>query len=292
VATKENKRNARGLIEALESRLHVGPPIRAAEIVSAREFLRQTDFPPASDYFNRLSQIEDRLGGRAKEPSLPQAKRNYGGEAAGCWMQLQSAYDHVILSACYEGEFNMKRGRIKISHRFNQAGRIDFVELKFLRSMHSLLDGAIRKLVTVKDYQTTRKDWRTAEAFVLEILPRELIFLYEDIFKCPRNEILAWLINIGPRLVGDLLEDLKTRPSRERAPQQARNPDQLCLQAIRTDEVALPILQKAASLEAVVELKDPKTVMVRYALGLEGRDRFEARNVLTPGHRTAELQST
>src|SRR5205814_3867483 len=159
MATKEHKRRARGMIEGLELRTHVGPPIRASEIVSAREFLRQSDFSPASDYFCRLLQIQERLDGRSNEPPLPQAKRNYGGEAAGYWMQLQSAYDHVILSTCYEGEFNLKRGRVKVSCRFNQAGRIDFVEAKLLRSLHPLLNGAIRKLLTVKDFPKNRKDW-------------------------------------------------------------------------------------------------------------------------------------
>src|SRR5215471_12729680 len=102
--------------------MHVGPPIHFAEIISVRDFLLQADFSPASDYYSRLALIQQRLAVRSTEPPLPQAKRNYGGEAAGRWMQVQSAYDHVILSACYEGEFNFKRGRIKISHRFNLEG--------------------------------------------------------------------------------------------------------------------------------------------------------------------------
>ena len=141
VATKDHRRYARGLIEQLESRVHVGPPVHATEILSARDYLRQFDFSPASDYFSRLMQIQQRLETRSKEPSLPAAKRNYGGEAAGHWMQLQCAYDHVILSTCYEGEFNLRQGRIKISHRFNQEGRVDFVELKFLRSLQPVLNG-------------------------------------------------------------------------------------------------------------------------------------------------------
>jgi len=267
VATKEHKRRARGLIEGLESRVHVGPPIHTTEILSAQEFLRQSDFSPSSDYYLRLMQIQNRLETRAREPLLPQAKRNYGGEAAGYWMQLQSAYDHVILSTCYDGEFNLKDGRVKISHRFNQEGRIDFVELKFLRSLQPCLNGEIRKLLMVKGYQNVRKDWREAEAFVLEVLPRELIFLYDDLFKCPKSDIFGWLINIGHRLVSDLLKDVRIRPVNGCAPQAKGERDQLCLQAIRTDEVAWPILEKASSLESIVELEDPKTVVVRYLGG-------------------------
>jgi hypothetical protein len=264
VATKDQKRHARGLIEALESRIHVGPPVRDGEIHSAREFLRQSDFPAASDYFHRLGQIQHRVECRPTAPSLLPAKRNYGGEAAGRWMQLQSAYDHVIFSTCYEGEFNLKSGRIKISHRFNQAGRIDFVELKFLRSLHPCLDGGIRTLLRVTDYQSLRKDWRAVEAFVLPILPRELIFLYSDIFRCPKHDVLAWLVNIGHRMTEDLLQDLQARPPNGSTPPRGRNGDQLCLSAVRTDEVAMPILEHAASLECAVELGDPKTALVRY----------------------------
>jgi hypothetical protein len=265
VATKEHKRHVRELIEALESRVHVGPPIHSAEILSLREFLRQSEFSPASDYFSRLTQLQHRLHSRIEQPITTQGKRNYGGEAAGYWMQLQSAYDHVILSTCYEGEFNLKRGRVKVSCRFNQAGRIDFVEAKLLRSLHPLLNGAIRKLLTVKDFPKNRKDWFEAEAFVLEVLPQELVFLYQDIFRCQRDEILAWLINIGHRLVTDLNSHLQSR--RDTGSQSDRNPDQLPLQALRTDRVALPILDKAALLQAAVEVIDPKNVVIRYSEG-------------------------
>ena len=117
VATKDHKRLAKGLIQGLELRVHVGPPVHEAEVLSAREFLRQNDFSLASDYFHRLAQIQNRLEARVTAPPVLRAKRNYGGQAAGRWMQLQSAYDHVILSTCYEGEFDLKPGRVKISHR-------------------------------------------------------------------------------------------------------------------------------------------------------------------------------
>ena len=268
MATKDHKRAARGLIEALESRVHVGPPVHEAEVRSAREFLRQNEFPIASDYFHRLGQIQERLGARPSAPALLPAKRNYGGEAGGRWMQLQSAYDHVILSTCYDGEFNLRSGRVKISHRFNQAGRIDFVELKFLRSLSSCLNGELRTLVRVRDYQRILKDWREAEAFVLPVLPQELVFLYQDIFRCPRHEVLAWLVNIGHRMVGDLLEDLATRELTGSVPHRRGDGDQLWLTAIQTDEVAQPILEQAAALESSVELGDPKTALVRYTCRL------------------------
>lgn len=264
VATKDHRRQAKGLIEALESRVHVGPAVLDTEVHSAREFLRHNEFPVASDYFRRLEQIQSRVEGRAAAPALLPGKRNYGGEAAGRWVQLQSAYDHVIISHCYEGEFHCKTGRVKISHRFNEAGRVDFVELKFLRSLDPCLNGEIRKLLRVRDYPVIRRDWRGAEAFVLPVLPRELVFLYQDIFRCPRPEVLAWLVNIGHRLVGDLLEDLRGRPPNGCVPGSGANGDQLCLQAVQTDEVAVPILEQAAALESAVELSDPKTALVRY----------------------------
>jgi hypothetical protein len=264
MATKDHRQYARGLIEGLESRVHAGPPIRATEIQGAQDYLRQNDFSPASDYFSRLGQIQSRLEPRQKETSLPSPKRNYGGEAAGCWLQLQSTYDHVILSTCFEGGGDGRSGKVKLSHRFNQAGRTDFVELKFLRSLQPCLDGEFRKLVMVKDYARIRKDWHAAEAFVLPVLPRELVFLYQDIFRCPREEVLAWLVNIGHRLARDLLKDLEQRPADSWNPQPSVNGDQRCLAALRTDEVAMPILEHASAVECAVELTGPKTAVVRY----------------------------
>ena len=264
VATKNHKRLAKGLIQGLESRVHVGPPVREAEVLSARDFLHQHDFSLASDYFHRLEQIQNRLESRAITPPILLAKRNYGGQAAGRWMQLQSAYDHVILSTCYEGEFDLKPGRVKISHRFNQQGRIDFVELKYLRSLLPCLNGEIRSLLRVRDYPIVRKDWRAAEAFILPVLPQELIFLYQDIFRSPRHEVLAWLVNIGHWLSGDLLEELRACPVNGSVPRRATNVDQLCLPTVQTDEVAMPILEHSATLEATVELSEPKIARVRY----------------------------
>jgi len=211
--TKEAKREARGVIEGLENRVHFGPPIVDTEIQAVRDFLRQHDFSPSSDYFNRLVDIQSRLRTRLRTPVIAQAKRNYGGETSGRFMQIQMVYDHLILSTCYDGEFRTQRGRVKISHRFNQEGRIEFVELKFLNSLHSCLDGQIRKLLIIKDYQAIRKDWHAAEAFVLPTLPRELVFLHDDVFRSPRADMFAWLVNIGHGIVDQMLAELKSVPA-------------------------------------------------------------------------------
>ncbi len=258
--TKEHKQHARRLVETLEERTHAGPPVAVAEIQSAHAFLRDHDFSVASDYFKRLARLQERLRTRVPAP----AKRNYGGQAAGDWMQVQSVYDHVILSICYDGEFNLRRGRIKLSHRFNQAGRLDFVELKLLRSLQPELDGALRKLLTVRDYPRAQKDWRAAEAFALRVLPRELIFLHADLFRFPRAEILAWLINIGHRAVADLLEALRANQINGRSRSETPGTTQLPLEELRTDPVALPILKRAAALESMVEAESPETVIIRY----------------------------
>ena len=261
--TKEHKRHARGIVEALEIRAHAGPSLGPTEIRSAREFLEQHDFSPASDYFIRLTRLQDNLHTRPRVTNG--GKRNYGGEAAGCWMQLQSVYDHVILSTCYDGQFNTQRGRVKISHRFNQAGRIEFVELKFLRSLQPCLTGEIRKLVCIKNYQTLQKDWHEAEAFVLRVLPQELVFLLADFFRYPRQEILSWLINFGHRTVAELLGDLEAGRINGHVLEGTGNSSQLALATIGSDEVAMPVLEQAASLESAVESGDSESVVVRYA---------------------------
>ncbi|HWQ93639.1 MAG TPA: hypothetical protein VN673_18400 [Clostridia bacterium] len=227
MATKEHKRQAKVVIGNLEVRVHSGPPIAEGEIRAAQDFLRQHNFSPASDYFQRLEGIESRLRGRSTERVDSAAnglsrggamvKRNYGGEAGGCRMQVQSVFDHVILSTCYDGEFHTKRGRIKLSHRFNRAGRIEFVELKFLRSLHPLLNGQVRKIVMIQSYQElAARNWHQAEAHALETLPRELVFLFQDAFRCPRSELLAWLINIGHGICQDLMDHLAQPPNPHR----------------------------------------------------------------------------
>jgi hypothetical protein len=262
MATKACRRQARELVEALEVRAHAGPPVDPAEIHSAREFLRRHDFPATSDYFHRLGQIQDRV--LTRPAGGPGAKRNYGGEAGGWWMQLQSVYDHVILSTCHAGEFNTQRGRIKLSHRFNAAGRVDFVELKFLRSLQPRLDGEIRKLLLVKAYSHLPNDWREAEAFALQVLPRELVFLHPNVFRHPRHDILAWAINLGHWTAANLLNELRAHRVNGCARASAGPPGQFALKDVASDAVALPILEQAAALEAAVQAETPDSVIVRY----------------------------
>ena len=314
MATKESRRQVRELVEGLEQRVQCGPAIRDVEIQSARNFLRQHEFSPASEYFNRLACVENRLQARASELFRPRNKSNYGGKAGGYQMQVQSIYDHVILSTCYAGDLNTKHGRIKISHRFNQEGRIDFVELKFLNALHPPLNGELRKLLTVKDYPSIRKDWYAAHAAILKVLPLELVFLYEDIFHCPRPQLFAWLLNIGHGLVEDCLKELKSQNNKRSLPSAPGfdpvHPDysrstnhepnlgwssaawnqngdartdclehagfesrlappvgcrgQMPLEALLHDEVARPILEKAARLETVVEIENSTEILVRY----------------------------
>ena len=194
MATKEQRRQAKELFGTLERRVHEGPPVGGSELEAAQAFLSQSGFSSASLYYDRLAQVSALLRCRG---GPTQGKRNYGGRAAGHMMQVQSIYDHVILSMCYDGEFNRARGRVKISHRFNSEGRVDFVELKFLRAMRPFLNGAIRKLLMVKDGRSLRRDWISAEAFVLPVLPQELVFLHPEIFRFERSEVLAWLVNLG-----------------------------------------------------------------------------------------------
>ncbi|HVV73663.1 MAG TPA: hypothetical protein VHI52_19520 [Verrucomicrobiae bacterium] len=262
MATKEHRTQARLLLEHLESRLHTGAPIADAELLSVSEFLRQKDFSAASDYHTRLGRVRHQLTLRSRQTVGRHGKRNYGGQAGDRWMQLQSAFDHIILSTCYAGEFNTRRGRIKISHRFNREGRVEFVELKFVNSLHPVLNGQLRKLLLVEGYQTLRKDWKGAEAFVLPVLPQELVFLYENIFRCPKHEMYAWLINIGHGIIQDLADTL--RRSFEPDPEPSSASGQLPLAAIRDDEVACPIIDKAAVLQSTVQCLEPSRVLVRY----------------------------
>lgn len=260
--TKEHRRHARGILESLESRAHVGPSVCPDELKSARTFLEQHEFSPTSDYFGRLVRLQSCV---TRTPARPRAeKRNYGGEAAGCWMQLQSIYDHVILSVCYDGEFNSRRGRIKVSHRFNEAGRVDFVELKFLRSMQPCLNGELRKLLMIQGYQTLRKDWLEAEAHALRVLPQELVFLFADVFRLPRPDLLGWLVNIGHRTVAELLSDLRTGRVNGCHHPAVEPTTQLPLADVKSDEIALPILEHAARLASTVECTHSDSVLVRY----------------------------
>lgn len=257
--TRDARRLARQRMEWLETAFHAGPDIGPDHLHEFKEFLQGQGFPPNSQYFERLARLENLLRLRTAPPQA--VKRDYAGYAAGCWMQLQSIYDHCILSVCYDGEFRRQPGRIKISHRFNRAGRVDFVEAKLLQSLDPKLHGALRKLITIRDYAQRQPDWWCAPAYTLRVLPRELLFLHPEIFRCARSQLLAWLINIGHRTVADLVDEL-TRAQVPGSPDRSR---QWPLSWLPRDPVAWPILQQAAHLEAFLEPGDsPDVSQVRY----------------------------
>lgn len=258
--TREARRQARRRMEWLETAIHTGPGLQPAELQKFEQFLREAGFPPSSEYFQRLARLQEVLRSRPSPPDA--AKRDYAGFAAGCWMQVQSVYDHCLISVCYDGQFNRQPGRIKITHRFNRAGRVDFVEAKLLRSLEPILHGALRKLITIREYPHREPDWWAAPAFALRVLPRELLFLHPDIFRHPRPRLLAWLINIGHHTVADLVRELAQAEPSPRLPEGRH---QYPLDWLPTDPVAWPILQQAALLEAVVEPGDaPDVHHVRY----------------------------
>lgn len=272
MATKALRQHARQWVETLESRLHLGPSPCMAEIQSARDFLRQNQFPDASDYYRRLERIECSLA--ARQAGDPVSKRNYGGRVADLWLQIQSVYDHVLVSVCYQGQWRAQRGRVKLTHRFNAAGRVDFVELKYLEALDARLQGATRKLVLVRDFAVRRRDWFEAEAFVLRVLPRELMLIEPEVFRCPRAEIVAWLVNLGHWTVAQALAGLRAarahlrpQPSsdeRSAAGAEASATAQCQLLEVLDDPVAPPILRQAAALQARAEADGSEQALLRY----------------------------
>jgi len=258
--TREARRWARRRLEWLEKILHTGPGLQWNQLSEFEQFLRDSGFPPNSEYFERLARLREVLRTRATPPDA--AKRDYAGYAAGCWMQVQSVYDHAFVSVCYDGQFSERRGRIKITHRYNRAGRVDFVEAKLIRSLDPRLHGALRKLVTIREYPHRDPAWWTAPAYALRVLPRELLFLHPDLFRHPRPALLAWLINIGHRTVADLVRELSQAEPSSPAAHGGR---QYPLDWLPADAVAWPILQQAGQLEALVEPGDsPDVHHVRY----------------------------
>lgn len=221
------------------------------------------------------------LDGRESGPTVREAngtvrKQNYGGRAAGLWVQIQSVYDHVLLSVCYQGTFRMQQGRIKLTHRFNAAGRVDFVELKFLRAFEPQLDGALRKLVLVEDFATRRPGWLESPAFVLRVLPRELILVEPEVFRYSRAEVVAWLINLGHWEVEETLaalqrargngQERRKTAAYPQAGQSRLHSGQRDLEQVLDDRVAVPILQAAMRLRARAESDAPTRAVIRYVL--------------------------
>jgi len=95
VATKKHKRQARGLIEGLECRCACWTAgVAQPKSVSRGNFSANPIF-----FGQRLFQPAPQLQGPARDPGQRAALARPNvitREAAGHWMQLQSAYDHVI----------------------------------------------------------------------------------------------------------------------------------------------------------------------------------------------------
>jgi hypothetical protein len=68
----------------------------------------------------------------------------------------------------------------------------------------------------------------------------------------------------GRNQAGCAVMEQNGNDSEARSPRPAGNQDQLQLDALLRDEVALPILEKAAGLESEVEVQNSTEVLVRY----------------------------
>jgi len=89
-------------------------------------------------------------------------------------------------------------------------------------------------------------------------------FSFRGHFRCQRGELFC-LAHQHWAEAGWRLIERTQRPRFDRVLSAIRpGSEQLCLQAVRSDEVAFPILEKAAMLESVVGVIDAKTVMVKY----------------------------
>jgi len=163
----------------------------------ARTLLLQHEFSPSSDYFNRLAGVQSRLRTRVIAPALASVKRNYGGAsaAAGCRSRcLRPPHPEHVLRRRVP---HPAGGRVKSPIGSTSRAASTSVELKFLQSLHSPLDGQLRKLLLVRDFATIHKDCTPPRPSSSRPATGAGFPSCGDFPLRPAPNWLAWLVNIA-----------------------------------------------------------------------------------------------
>ena len=256
--TQEDEKNIHDKLIELDKAFAAGKEVhRDAEHLL--EEITQLGFSGGSEHFKRalsIYQMEARDG--IADTDIQQPKRllesgkyDYVGHIGSYFLQAVIAYDHLFLTRVYSGEFHARKGKIKISNRFNSEGRLDLIDAKLIRSLDAHMDGAIRHLVTIDGYRTLSKDWQTAPLLYLSCIPKEMIFVKGDILRASPPKLYNTLVGYAYRTASDLLDGISRETIAAETP---RNPQQLPLDKIVHNDMAMYILGKAASLIPRCEL--------------------------------------
>lgn len=268
------------IVESLETRVALKKPISTDEVQGAADLMESLGFSEQSAYYARLERLyvlADKqkpavVEKPAERPDAPVTdsealdfkrvgRREYAAIYSRGSAFLKFVYDHFFLMKLHKRWYKDRGMAVKISHRFNQEGRIDLVDAVLVHSLDPRMDRAVKHLLSVDGYDKKEKGWHGAEAFYLPIVPFEMIAFDEQFINKTYVERCQSLLREGHDGARLLVREMRAGKLQESSSVRS---EQKQLAEIVEDREGLYMLIKAASLVPTVRDYDKERVMVGY----------------------------
>jgi hypothetical protein len=208
--TGSDKRRTRRVLERLEEL-----DLRRESVASLRtrvdwvlEIFDEIGVARGGGFWNRLEAFCDRadayFSGESHEDDeigLNRGKRDYYGVFHhNRRLQVMPVYDHIFLSRVYGG-------RLKMSWRFNRAGRLDLID-----SIVIVREGPKNNpehLVLVEGFQSCDPEWSERPAEYI-MPPDEIRYVHGSFDRLDLQDLYQSLIRFGHSMCREFLADLDT----------------------------------------------------------------------------------
>lgn len=225
-------------------------------IADAKNLLDRNHIPRNTDYRKKYNNFSTKVRVHfelleSKDPNISlkdfrQHGRKYAGDLEGYQTIVLPSYDRLFLSRVYNSNKPYNNTHtIRLSWRFNIAGRIDFIDYLFPKNRENGI------LIAICGYESVKSRWNSHPARYYE-LPREMAIV-NAIFQNPLLLKQYLYLLLEARDIAIALNDrIKGKEAWE--PQSINKEGDLNLTKIIEDNAARYMIKRVANLKPRIEL--------------------------------------
>ena len=221
-----------------------------------KSFLKSQGVARESEYFRRLNELESKNlfsfeNSNDENINFSKPKRVYSGFIDNKRiLRVIPVYDHLFLSRIYGG-------KIKVSWRFNQSGRLDLIDSMIFP------ENRVYNILNVLDFQSGNKEkpnWGDNLARINEF-PEEAVLINKGFGNLGNIEKYQSIARFGHSEASDLYGSLKSRRFNK-----LTNPrdGEKGIEDMFDDQEALALCQRASLLVPSIKRFDDKRVRIFY----------------------------
>ncbi|RMD67082.1 hypothetical protein D6817_02570 [Candidatus Pacearchaeota archaeon] len=164
------------------------------------QMLRSAGALPTGALYQDFYRLKERLNGDAAEnssagePGFSSPKREYCGLANGVRVNVKAVYDHIFIMRYYASRRKRSHG-LKLSWRFNRAGRLELIDALLYPK---------RKSVGLSKIFAEEEEWAVARATRLERMPWEMDLFNPRLPRFPLQKQYEIVMKEGHELAREI----------------------------------------------------------------------------------------